>query len=254
MSKDFSPTTSIYAFVSGKGGVGKTSICLNMAAVLAKAGKRILVLDGDFGLANVDVQLGIVPQKDISWVIKGKATLEEAMVKTEQGFYVIPGQSGGVSSLMTLLEQAHVLQKLKDAAGAFDAVFIDVAAGINGDVLSFGNFADHTVLVVSPDPSAVTDGYAVVKLLWQKYGKDNVHVLVNQAGGEQEGKNTFTKLKKAAKSFLGLDLPLLGIIPYDRNYAAAVKLQNLTTVAFPTSKASERLKEVAPKLLGSLTK
>ncbi len=242
--------TPIVAFASGKGGAGKTSTCLNFATSLAKKGKKVLVFDADFGLANIDVQLGITPSKDLSHVISGTATLEETITKSDRGFYVIPGRSGSENlPFINTLERRDILKKLRDLAGAFDVVFLDVAAGVGDEVLTFANFADTTLLVVTPDPSSITDAYAVIKLMKLRHEKTNCKVLVTQAGGEMEGKQTYEKLKKAAENFLKIEVPLLGVIPYDRQYAAAVKMQKLCVDAFPDSKASERIAQLALNLL-----
>lgn len=242
--------TPILAFASGKGGVGKTSLCLNVACQMAKAGKRVVVLDADLGLANVDVQLGLTPDKDLSHVLRGQAELKDILQKSDRGFYILPGRSGAeVQSLFDAFTRRDMLRQLREFAGSFDAVLIDVAAGVDAEVLNFANFADTTVLVTTPDPSSITDAYAVAKLLYKTYSRNNIQVVINQAGGVQEGKNTHEKLATAAERFLGINLPLLHIIPYDRNYAAAVKLQKLTSIAFPNTAASKALEELARKLL-----
>jgi flagellar biosynthesis protein FlhG len=242
--------TPIIAFASGKGGVGKTGICLNTAAILAQKGHRILVFDGDLGLGNVDVQLGLAPEKDLSDVINGTATLPEIITKTEYGFNVIPGRSGSEKlPFLDALERRDMLNEIRNISSMYDAVFLDVAAGVNDEVLGFSNFADFTVLVVTPDPSSITDAYAVIKLLNNKYAKNSCEVLVNQSGGEIEGKKTYEKLHTAAETFLGIQIPLLGVIPEDRQYAVAVKMQEMALKVFPGCKAIQRLEKVALNLL-----
>ena len=252
MTTQLNTTPPIYAFASGKGGVGKTSSCLNTAAILAKQGKRVLVFDGDFGLANVDVQLGMTPQKDLSDVIAGYATLADIMVKSEKGFWILPGRSGASNlPFISTLQQKGLLDQLKDLAGSFDIIFIDVPAGLDETVLGLCKFADKTLLVTTPDPSSITDAYAIVKLLHQRYDVANCELLINQAGSVHEGKQTATKLTTAAKNFLGLDLKQIGQIPYDRNYANAVKMQQIVSITFPNAKATEALEELARNLLSS---
>lgn len=242
--------TPIIAFASGKGGVGKTGMCLNTAALLAKQGKKVLVFDGDLGLGNVDVQLGLAPEKDLSDVMEGTTALADIITPTSKGFSIIPGRSGSNKlPFLDALERRNILNDIMSIANMYDVVFLDIAAGINDEVLGFLNFADRTVLVVTPDPSSVTDAYAVVKMLKTKYDKATCEILVNNSGGEMEGKKTFEKMHIAAEKFLGVDLPLLGVIPHDRQYAAAVKMQELAVTTFPSCKAIERLTVVARGLL-----
>ena len=243
-------STPIIAIASGKGGAGKTSFTLNMAATLASQGKRILVFDADIGLANVDVQLGMSTTKDLSDVIQGMATLSDIVSKSEKGFYIIPGRSGFEKApFLTTLERRNVLKQMRDLAGSFDIVFLDVAAGVDDEVLGFAKFADRTILIVTPDPSSITDAYAVIKLLKIRHDKNNCEVIINQAGNPVEGQHTYDKLSTAADKFLKIKLPLIGIIPYDRQYSAAVKMQQLTTIAFPDSEASKSIREIAGKLI-----
>ncbi len=242
-------TTPLIAIASGKGGVGKTSFTLNLAAALAKQQRRILVLDADFGLANIDVQLNLTIKKDLSYVIENKAKLADIIVSTSQGFDVIPGRSGHEKlSFMSLLEQHGIVQQLHDVAKNYDLLLIDLPAGLDSKMLSLCAFADETILITTPDPSAITDAYAVLKLLKKNYNKQHIRLLVNQSGGQLEAKRTFEKLKIAAKSFLKTDLFLFGAIPYDRQYNAAVKMQQLAIEAFPNCKASETIKALAHEL------
>lgn len=240
----------IIAIASGKGGAGKTSFTLNLANMLTSKGKRVLIFDADIGLANLDVQLGITPSKDLSDVISGHCDLEDIMVRSERGFYILPGRSGFEKvPFLSTMERRNIFNKLRELAGSFDVLLLDTAAGIDDEVLGFSKFADRTLMVVTPDPSSITDAYAVIKLLKLHHDCENAEIVINQAGSLQEGKMTYDKLSTAAKQFLKVDVPLTGIVPYDRQWSAAVKRQQLTTVAFPTSPASESITEIAHKLL-----
>jgi flagellar biosynthesis protein FlhG len=241
---------NILAFASGKGGVGKTSLVLNLATLMAQRKKRILVFDGDFGLANVDVQLGLAPRQDLSHVLTGATPLKDIVVKASQGFWVVPGRSGSSTlPFMTAMEQHGILNQLKSLAADYDAVLVDVPAGLDNTVLNLCAFADKTIVIATPDPSAITDAYALIKLLHQGRDVHNCHLLVNQAGGALEGKQTATKITEAARHFLKLDVPSLPPIPYDRNYAIAIKMQEIPVIAFPTGKSSEALATLAGTLL-----
>ncbi len=243
------PTTPVIAFASGKGGAGKTSLCLNTATLLAKQGLKVLVFDGDYGLANIDVQLGITPRHDLGDVLKERCELKDTITKSDRGFYVIPGRSGAEStSFINTLQKRDILNKLRELSGAFDLVIVDVAAGVDDSVLGLTKFADRTILVTTPDPSSITDAYAVVKMQQVRYGQVNCGVLINQAGGQTEGQMTADKIQKAAKQFLNVDLPLYGVVPYDRQYSAAVKQQKLVVEAFPTSPVVEVLDKLVTQI------
>ena len=242
--------TPIIAIASGKGGAGKTSFTLNLATALADQGRKVLLFDADIGLANLDVQLGLATTKDLSDVIQGHSNLMGIMTKSERGFYVIPGRSGFEKApFLTALERRNILTDLRDLAASFDVVLLDVAAGVDDEVLHFSKFADRTLLVTTPDPSSITDAYAVVKLLKMRHEKENCEVVINQAGDTIEGKNTYEKIRTAADKFLNIKLPLVGIVPYDRQYSSAVKMQQIAMVAYPACPSALKIKEIASKLL-----
>lgn len=241
----------IIAVASGKGGVGKTSLTLNLARAAARAGHNVLVFDADLGLANVDVQLGLTPGKDLSAVIAGKANLKEVVSPAKNaGFDVIAGRSGSETlPFTTALERRDILKQLEELATDYDLILLDVAAGVGEEVLTFASMADKTLLVVTPDPSSITDSYAVIKLLNKRHRKNNCHVLVNQPGTELEGRKTYEKIQVAADKFLGLGVPLFGVVPYDKNYLTAVRQQSLLVDSFPHEKSSETLARMAEGLI-----
>lgn len=242
--------TPLIAVASGKGGVGKTSITLNLARALAKAGKRVLVFDADLGLANIDVQLGLTTEKDLSLVLRGEATLADVVTRTQAGFDVIAGRNGSEDlPFTTALDRRSILNDLRTLSSRYDLVLIDVAAGVNDEVLIFAKAADRTLLVVTPDPSSITDAYAVIKLLKLRHDTTNCDILINQSGTELDGKQTYARLATATEKFLGFKPPLKGVLPHDKQYAQAVRLQQLVLDAFPAAKASETLTTLAKSLL-----
>lgn len=237
------------AFASGKGGVGKTSLALNTATLMAKQGKKVLLFDGDFGLANVDVQLGLNPEADLASVLNKTHTLADIVQHSLEGFDVIPGHSGAENlAFISQLDQQGIMEALTQLAAAYDVLLLDVPAGLDATVLSLCAYADTTCLVVTPDPSAITDGYAVIKLLLRRLDIQNVQLLVNRATSQKEGDLTVRKIQMAAEQFLGLHVPHLGTVPDDKDYAASVKRQQLAVTSFPNGSTAQALENIITKL------
>ena len=239
----------VIAVASGKGGVGKTSLTLNLALALTQQGKRVLVFDADLGLANLDVQLGLAPNKDLSHALNGTCTLREVIQAAPQGFHIIPGRAGHDRlPFLTGLERQDILKQIRDLGSLYDYIFLDVAAGVSDEVLVFTKFADTTLLITTPDPSAITDAYAVLKLMKLRHQTTNAKLVVNLASTLSEGRQTYDKLKMVAEKFLGLQLPLVGTVPADRHYSAAVRHQRLALQAAPHEKIANALIHIASNL------
>lgn len=239
----------IVAIASGKGGVGKTSLTLNISRTLAKKGKKVLVLDADLGLGNVDVQLGVTPTKDLSHVIAGTARLHETILKTELGFDIIPGRSGSDTlPFLTNVERHGIVKELNDIADHYDYIFLDIAAGVGDEILVFSRIADYTALVATPDPSSITDAYAVIKMLKLRHDITNCKIIINQATSEVDALRTFEKLKIATERFLQIDTPLIGYVTQDTNYMQAVRMQKLVVDAFGHLNIARLIENVALKL------
>lgn len=239
----------IIAIASGKGGVGKTSLTLNMSRTLAKKGKKVLVLDGDLGLGNVDVQLGVTPNKDLSHVMAGTANLHEIILKTDLGFDIIPGRSGSDTlPFLTNIERHGIVKELGDIAEHYDYIFLDIAAGVGDEILVFSRIADYTALIATPDPSSITDAYAVIKMLKLRHDITNCKIIINQATSEVDALRTYEKLKIATERFLQLDTPLIGYVTQDTNYMQAVRMQKLTVDAFSHLNIARLIENIALKL------
>lgn len=237
-------TPTLYTIASGKGGVGKTSFTVNLATQLAKQGHKVLVLDGDTGLANLDVQLNLQPQYDLSHVLAGTHTLEEVITPTPQGFGLIAGRAGHAGlaglSLPKLTQWLTDTRTLATQHG-YTHILIDAAAGIAPQTLAMCAQANHTLLVTTPDPASLTDAYALIKLLHLQHGVANSSLIVNQANA-METKAVHSKLTQAAEHFLKLPpLPLLASIPADKNWAQAIRLHQLASTAFPATASVESI-------------
>lgn len=247
--------TRLYAIASGKGGVGKTSFTLNLATLLAKQGEKVLLLDGDTGLANLDVQLNLHPDKDLAHVLNGEATLAQIATPVPQltsgkgSVTLLPGRAGNAG--LTAVNQPQLTQlmgQLRTLSANYTTTLIDVAAGIAPQQLLLCAQADSTLLLTTPDPSSLTDAYALIKLLHQQHNTANAHLIVNQAT-VREAKATHSRLTAAAEKFLSLPpLPYLGNIPSDRLYATAIKSHQIAAVAFPQSPSVEAISALLPNL------
>lgn len=241
--------TRVVAVASGKGGVGKTNLTINLAIALARDGKRVAVLDGDLGLANVDVLLGLVPKWTLQHVVNGERTLDEVICRAPGDIWVIPGGSG-LEELANLSGERRriLIGSLATLDGRFDVLLIDVAAGVSEEVSSFLRAAAELVVVTTPEPTAITDAYAVVKLASQLGTDTTFHLVVNQTDDAGEGAVVARKLKTVARQFLGAELDALGHVPTDPAVAKAVRGQVPLLVAYPNALASRRIVEVARRL------
>lgn len=224
---------------SGKGGVGKTSLTVNLAFALAQKGLRVLVVDGDLGLANVDVLLGLQVKTNIRDIMDREADPMEAVVYVEPRLGVLPASSG-VPDLANLGPEDHrqLGEIVRAIADHFDIVLVDTAAGIGPSVLWFNSFVDYNILVLTPDPTAITDAYALIKVLSRDYHRKRFHLLLNQVKNEQEARQVYEHLAKVASHFLSLNLVYLGAVPRDEAVSKGVRNQAPFVKLTPQSKAA----------------
>jgi flagellar biosynthesis protein FlhG len=242
----------IIAIASGKGGVGKTWFSITLAHALARAGRRVLLFDADLGLANVDIQLGLMPARDLGAVIAGRATLREVVTRHDAaGFDVVPGRSGsGALSGVDPAALDRVLAALRDAAGGYDAVLLDLGAGLDRSVRHMAAFADTLVVLVTEEPTSLTDAYAVLKLHGTDRPGGDARVVVNQASSRALGERTYGTLARACATFLGRAPPLLGVVRRDERVRDAIRRQTPLLARHPNCAAAVEVEAIADGLLG----
>lgn len=239
----------VIAVSGGKGGVGKTNISLNTAISLGQLGKRVLVLDADFGLANVDVMLGLRVQRNLSHVLSGECELDDIIIKGPAGINIIPATSGTQSMVdLTPSEHGGLIRAFSDMKTKFDVLIVDTAAGISDMVLSFCRASQDILLVVCDEPTSITDCYALMKLLSREHGIFKFKVVANMVRSAKEGQQLFDKLSKVSDRFLDVALEQVAVIPFDENIRKSVRKQQAIVEAYPNSSASMAIKSLAKKI------
>lgn len=240
----------VIAVSGGKGGVGKTNVSLNSAIALAQMGKRVLVLDADLGLANVDVMLGLRVQRNLSHVMSGECELDDIIIDGPAGVKIIPATSGTQSMVdLTPSEHAGLIRAFSDMQTEFDVLIVDTAAGISDMVLSFARAAQDVMLVVCDEPTSITDCYALMKLLSRDHGVFKFKVVANMVRSAKEGQQLFGKLTKVTDRFLDVAIDLVGVIPFDENIRKSVRKQQVIVEAFPDSPAAKAFKGLAKRMI-----
>ena len=231
---------------SGKGGVGKTNISTNLAVALAQSGKRVCVFDADTSLANVNILLGIQPRFTLEQLLNSEASLDEVLVPAPGGIHIVPAASG-IAELNSLDEsrQAILLDALRTLERDFDYLLIDTAAGIGRNVLLFLQATRQTLLVVTPEPTSLTDAFALAKVLKQKKSDAELHVLVNMSSGYAESIDVYKRLAGACQRYLDMRPEYFGYIPRDDYLRMAVQAQKPVLIAWPQAAVSQRFVALA---------
>ena len=248
------PRARVIAVTSGKGGVGKSTVSTNLAVDLSRRGKRVIIFDADFGLANVEVMYGMAPRYTLNDVIYKGKSMTDIITRGPANVGFISGGSGIVTmNNPTDYQRSFLLDGLSELDSAADFIIIDTAAGVSSNVMDFVANCPEVLLVTTPDPSSLTDAYSLVKVLALRQSTDGarsqIKVVANRVADRQEGDSIYSKLNIVSKRFLGIGLSYMGYIPMDQSLEKAVRSQKPVVLAYPESKSSLAIKNIAASLL-----
>ena len=239
----------VIAVTSGKGGVGKTNISVNLAASLSLAGQRVMLMDADLGLANVDVLLGLEPHFDLQHVISGEKSLDEIIVEGPLGIHVVPASSGVERMAeLTSVEHASLISAFSELEQPIDVLIVDTAAGIADGVVSFAKACQEVIVVVCDEPTSLTDAYALIKVLSMRHGIKQFQILANMVKDESQGLILYEKLLNTTDRFLEVGLKYLGAVPFDEQLRQSVRAQKPVVEAYPRSPAAKALVRIGEKI------
>ncbi len=220
--------TRTISVTSGKGGVGKTTVIANLALSLAKKGKKVLILDGDLGMANVDIFFGVKSQGNVHDIISGSKEMHEILIQVSENVFLVPGGSGVVKlNQMNHFERRAVIEAVGALPMRFDYLLIDTATGINENVLFLNTAVQTVAVVITPDPASFTDAYALIKILSLKFKVNHFSIICNQVGNQEEGLSLYKRFHDVVNKFLLVGLEYLGAIPQDENLRKATQMQRL---------------------------
>ena len=241
---------NIVAVASGKGGVGKTWFSITLAHWMVRQGGRVLLFDGDLGLANVDVQLGITPRRDLSAVLGRRLPLAAATTSYEPGgFDILAGRSGSGSLATTPLARlAELRHELESVAQDYDHVVLDLGAGIERPVRLLAGAAQTCLVIATDEPTSITDAYAFIKVTSAERIADDIRIVINMAGSAREGERTYLTLRRACNEFLKLDPPLAGVVRRDEKVKDSIRRQVSVVTRHPTSEAALDVDAIAKGL------
>lgn len=249
-------SSKVITVTSGKGGVGKSNVSVNLAVHFRKMGKRVVIFDADFGLANIEVIFGVIPKYNLFDMIYNGMSMTDILTSGPLGIEFISGGSG-VQELVNLSKDqlSFLNEKLLDLDYLADIIIIDTGAGISDSVLDFIVSSNEVILVTTPEPTSITDAYAVLKALRNRkrddYKTTNINLIVNRVSSESEGLEIFKKLNKVTNKFLDINLNNIGFLPQDANLTKSVIEQKPVTILYPKTKVSRAFQQIASNLLSN---
>jgi len=236
----------VIAVTGGKGGVGKSNVSVNLSIALAQLRRRVVLLDADLGLANIDVLLGIKAERTLADVLNGSCSIKDVLVPGPAGIKVVPASSG-VQQMSALGPQEHagLINAFSELGDQLDVLIVDTAAGISDTVVSFVRASNEVIIVVCDEPSSITDAYALIKLLNTEYDMFRFRVVANMTRTAQEGQSLFNKLNMVCERFLDVSLQYVGQVPFDESVRKSVQKQKAFIEHAPNSKAAQAIRKIA---------
>lgn len=239
----------VITVASGKGGVGKTNVSVNLSLALIEAGNKVMLLDADLGLANVDLMLGLKSPFNLSHVINGERKLEDIIIDGPDNLKIVPAASGTqMMAELSAQQHAGMIRAFGELNMDLDVLVVDSSAGISDSVVSFCKAAHEVLVVVCDEPASLTDAYALIKVLNQDHGVQRFQILANMVQSEQDARHLYAKLNHVAGLYLDVSLNLAGYIPYDDSLKKAVRSQRAVIKMYPSSPASRSFKTLAKKI------
>ena len=242
----------VVAITSGKGGVGRTNVVANLGYTLSQMGARVLILDADLGMGNLDILLGINPKYNLSHVIAGEKSISDIAVKAPGDMYILPAASGIEDVTHLTRDQGRrLLSELQLFKDTIDFLLIDTAAGISSNVMCFNTAAEEVLVLVSPEPTSIADAYALMKVLSLRYRRKSFKLLVNLASDTDEASEVYQQIQLVTDRFLDIHIEYLGCVLFDKNVPECVRRQEIVSDMFPGTHASQCFSALARKLFNS---
>jgi flagellar biosynthesis protein FlhG len=238
------------AVTSGKGGVGKTNIVANLAIAFRRLNKEVMIMDADLGLSNIDIIFNIAPKYNINHVINGQKDLKDVIVEGPLGIKILPASSG-IQELTSLdeFQRLRIIEEFDLLKENIDVLLIDTAAGISSNVAFFCTASQEIIVVTNPEPTAITDAYALIKVLFTRYQEKDFRLLVNSARNSVEAFDVFKRLSIAVERFLNISIDYLGFLPFDKSVQDAVRQQIPFMEIYPECAISKNIMDIALKLI-----
>jgi flagellar biosynthesis protein FlhG len=239
----------VVAVTGGKGGIGKTTVSVNLAVALAREGLKVVLVDGDLCLANADLLLGETPEWTVESLLDGSRPLEDVLLETRYGFSLLPGASGSTDlASLGSHQREHLMAQLKLLEAQFDLMIVDTPAGLGPNALFLTALADRPLVVLTPEPTSLVDAYATIKTLQRRYGFESCDVLVNRAPSKSQGRRQFDRLYEVVSKFIDIELRHVGTIPQDERVFRSIISQKPLLLTYPNAPASVAMKSLAQQV------